>query len=121
MNARLLLDEHYAADIAERLVSIGHDVNAVVANPELRSSSDVDLFRWAASMQRRIVTENIKDFRPVLLDEHATGHPLARLLLVSPRLFPRGDGSRSNDIVEALAFWLSRPDVVNRPDENWLS
>jgi hypothetical protein len=61
MNARLLLDEHYSVDVC----------------------------RSAASMPRRIVTENIADFRPML--------------------------------VEALGFWLSRLNVMNRPDDDWLS
>jgi len=121
MSPRLLLDEHYAGEIAVKLAALGHDVVAVVANPELRASSDADLFRWAASERRRIVTENIKDFRPLLLNAHSTGQPAAQLLLIAPRRFPRGDGSRMNAIVAALAAWLGRPDRADRPDEDWLS
>ena len=120
MSPRLLLDEHYANEIAERLRAQGHDVVSVVGDSELRSQSDVELFRWAAAPGRRIVTENIKDFRPLLLRAYSTGEPHACLLLVSPRRFPGGKGNRTNIIVEALAGWLSRPDAGERPDEDWL-
>ncbi len=67
VSVRLLLDEHYASEIADQLNARGHDVISVVADSELRSRSDPDLFRWAGTEGRRIVTENIKDFRPLLL------------------------------------------------------
>lgn len=120
MSPRLLLDEHYANEIAERLRAQGHDVVSVVANPALRSQPDLELFRWAAAVGRRIVTENIKDFRPLLLRAYSTGELHACLLLVSPRRFPRGQGNRTNVIVGALAEWLNRPDAGECPDEDWL-
>lgn len=120
VSVRLLLDEHYASGVADQLNARGHDVISVVADPELRSRSDVELFRWAGTERRRIVTENIKDFRPLLLMAYSAGTEAAQLLLVSPRRFPRGGGNRMNVIVEALADWLERPDADHRPDEDWL-
>ena len=120
MSPRLLLDEHYANEIAERLRAQGYDVVSVVGDSELRAQPDLEFFRWAVATGRRIVTENIKDFRPLLLRAYSTGEPPACLLLVSPRRFPRGQGNRTNTIVEALAEWLSRPDASERPDEDWL-
>ncbi len=120
VRVRLLLDEHYASGVADQLNARGHDVLSVVADPELRSRSDIELFRWAGTEGRRIVTENIKDFRPLLLMAYSAGTEAAQLLLVSPRRFPRGGGNRTNVIVEALAGWLERPDADRRPDEDWL-
>lgn len=116
----LLLDEHYASEIAEALRSRGHDVVAVVSEAHLRSQFDANLFRWAAVAGRRIVTENSKDLRPLLAAAYDSGGPVARLLCVSPRRFPRGDGRRTAVIVDALGAWLEAPDVRTRPDEDWL-
>lgn len=120
VTVRLLLDEHYGAEIAERLRADGHDVVAVLEDPDLRGQPDFELFRRAAAEGRRIVTENIKDFRPLLAQAYTTGDPVARLLLVSPRRFPRGTGNRTQAIVAALSLWLSQPEVDARPDEDWL-
>lgn len=118
MSVRLLLDEHYTAEIAEQLRAHGHDVVTVVEDAELRAQSDAEIYRWATEQGRRIVTENIKDFRPLLADAYANGETIAPLLLISPRRFPRGTGDRTQVIVKALAAWLTRPD--DRPDEDWL-
>ncbi|HEV2780427.1 MAG TPA: DUF5615 family PIN-like protein [Actinophytocola sp.] len=121
MTARLLLDEHYAAEIARQLRDLGHDVIAVVDDTELRAQPDGELFRWAASNGRRIATENIKDFRPLLTRACTTGDPIAQVLFVSPRRFPRGTGNRTRAIVDALLGWLKLPNANARPDEDWLT
>jgi hypothetical protein len=118
---RLLLDEHYGAEIADRLCVDGHDVVAVVGNAGLRALPDAELFRWAAERGRRIVTENIKDFRPLLLRAYTTSEASAPLLLVSPRRFPRGAGDRTEVIVKALTAWLHAATHGDRPDEDWLA
>ena len=120
MTTRLILDEHYSAAIAQALRDQGHDVVASVASDELRGVSDPELYRHATQTGRRIVTENIKDFRPLLLAATAAGTPAAPLLLVPPRRFPRGRGDRTAAIVAAIAAWLKRPDVDPRPVEDWL-
>ena len=120
MTERLLLDEHYAAEIAERLRSDGHDVVAVVGDAELRALPDAELFRWAAGRGRRIVTENIKDFRPLLVRAYTTGEAIAPLLLVSPRRFPRGSSDRTEVIVKALSGWLHSAERGDRAEEDWL-
>lgn len=121
MTIRLLLDEHYAPEIADRLRADGHDVVAVVAEVDLQGQPDAELFRRAAGEGRRIVTENIKDFRPLLVQAYTTGEPFAQLLFVSRRRFPRGTGTRAETIVKALGAWLNLPDVADRPDEEWLA
>jgi len=120
MTVGLLLDEHYSEMIAAALREQGDDVVAVVSDPDLRGASDAEVFRFAAGQGRRIVTENIKDFRPLLLKAAASGTDAAPLLLVPPRRFPRGRGDRTAAIVVALHAWLTRPDVAERPVEDWL-
>ncbi len=121
MTERLLLDEHYSEAIAARLRFAGHDVVAVVADPELRAQSDQEVFRRAAASGRRIVTENVKDFRPLLQRAYADGDPIARLLLVPPGRFPRGAGRRTTAIVAALGAWFGPAHDTDRPDEDWLA
>lgn len=121
MTDRLLLDEHYSAEIAARLRAAGYDIVAVVEDAELRAQRDTDLFRWAADHGRRIVTENVKDFRPLLVQAYTTGEPTAQLLLVSPRRCPRGSGDRTQAIVNALTMWLGQAAADDRPDEDWLA
>lgn len=93
---------------------------AVVGDAELRALPDAELFRWAATRGRQIVTENIKDFRPLLLRAYTTGEAIAPLLLVSPRHFPQGSGDRTEVIVKALTAWLRAAERGDRPDEDWL-
>lgn len=121
MSESLLLDEHYSDAIAAELRATGHDVIAVVADPQLRAQPDLEVFRRAAASGRRIVTENIKDFRPLLQQAYAAGDPTARLLLVPPTRFPRGVGRRTAAIVKAVSDWLAAAEVAERPDEDWLA
>jgi hypothetical protein len=121
MTVQLLLDEHYAEAIAAALRATRHDVIATVSDAEVRGTSDPELFRHAAETNRRIVTENVKDFRPLLLQAIATGSPAAPLLLVPPRRFPRGRGDRTAAITAALRTWLGSPDTTRRPIEDWLT
>lgn len=120
MTVRLLLDEHFAEVIAKRLRDDGHDVLAVVADPSLRAQPDAEVYRRAAAESRRVVTENVKDFRPLLLSAYDNNDPVAPLLLVAPGRFPRG-GRRAAAVVAALRRWLVQEDAGSRPDEEWLT
>lgn len=118
--AALLLDEMYSAQLGSSLRSRGHDVLAVVERSELRALDDAEIFAWAASHGRRIVTENVRDFRPLLLQAYESGTPCARLLLTSSRAFPR---SRNNPgpLTDAIDNWLTRSATVDRSVEEWLA
>jgi Domain of unknown function (DUF5615) len=61
---KLLLDEMLSPDIAELLHGRGYDVEAVAgsAHTEL---SDPELLELARSQQRAVVTNNVRDFRPL--------------------------------------------------------
>lgn len=120
MSEKLLLDEHYSDAIAVDLRAAGHVVVAVVADAQLRAQPDSEVFRHAATSGRRIVTENIKDFRPLLQHAYAAGDPAAPLLLVPLNRFPRGVGHRQAAIVKAVSDWLDAAEVGDRPDEDWL-
>lgn len=75
--------------VAEELRNRGYDVIAVADTVELRGYTDEQLCSWAAEHQRWIVTESIKDFRPLRVAAQEANGPVAQLLLTSPRAFPR--------------------------------
>lgn len=115
----LLLDEMHAPAVAEALRQCGHDVIAVAERPDLRAMADGDLFVWAAQESRRLVTENVKDFRRLLLRAEESTLRRAALLYTSSRTFPR---SRRNPgpLLAALDAWLCAADASSRPVEDWL-
>lgn len=121
MTDRLLLDEHYGQAIAEELRGRGHDVIDVAADPELRGRSDVEIYAWASAHGYRVMTENIKDFRPLLMSATAGGEAAAGLLLVHPCRHPRGGAQRTAAIIEAVYEWLSASATAPRPVEDWLT
>lgn len=105
--------------VATELCDRGHDVLAVADQLELRALSDPELCTWARQHARRIVTENVKDFAPLLRQADESGQPATPLLLTSSRTFPR---SRRNPgpFTDALDAWLRAPDAAERPTEDWL-
>lgn len=117
--AALILDEMFSAALAAALRHEGHDVVAVCEVQELRALSDTELFEWAAAAHRRIVTENVKDFRPLLAQAQGSDGPCAQLLLTSSRTFPR---SRRNPgpLLEAVRSWLVDSAASESPTEDWL-
>jgi hypothetical protein len=66
-SVRLVLDEMFSPAIAAALRDPGQDVIAVAEHGELRAMNDDDVFAWATSQGRWLLTENAKDFRPILL------------------------------------------------------
>jgi len=119
VSEELLLDEMHAPVVAATLRARGHDVCAVVEQDELRALTDEQLFRWAAEQGRRIVTENVKDFVPLLRRAEELGQAVAPLLFTSSRTFPR---SRRNPgpLIDALDAWLRAATCGPIPLEDWL-
>jgi hypothetical protein len=95
-------------------------VVAVAEQDALRALSDEELFRWASEQSRRIVTENVKDFVPLLRRAEESGHIATTGLFTRSHSFPR---SRCNPgpLINALDAWLQAPDVTERPAQDWLT
>jgi predicted nuclease of predicted toxin-antitoxin system len=72
---RLLLDEMLSPVIARELLARGHDVQAVAGHPERESLSDSDVLALARVQQRAIVTNNVRDFRPLHVEAVLPGGP----------------------------------------------
>jgi hypothetical protein len=109
----------FAPDLAAELRRRGHRVTAVAETPALRAMNDPAVFEWAAANIEWLFTENVKDFRPLLLAAQAGNHPYVSLLPTSSRSFLR---SRKNPspLTEAHTVWLERPDSRSPAAEEWL-
>jgi hypothetical protein len=78
----------FSPAIATKLRELGHDVIAVADRPDLRSKSDEEIFAWASAEKRWLLTENVRDSRPIILRSLQAGTPGCGLLFTSSRAFP---------------------------------
>ena len=62
---KLLLDEMLTPAIARELCLRGHDVRAVAGHPEREALSDPADLALARAEHRAVVTNNLRDFRPL--------------------------------------------------------
>jgi len=116
----LVMDEMFSPRIAAALRERGHDVIAVAERGDLRALNDDDLYAWAAAESHWLLTENVKDFRPIMLEAMQAGMATAGLLFTSSRTFPR---SRQNPgpLVAALDAWLTKGPPASPQIDDWLS
>ncbi|MBK5288453.1 MAG: DUF5615 family PIN-like protein [Acidimicrobiia bacterium] len=109
---RLLIDEMFAAAIAESLRDSGIDAIAIQEVPELRGLPDDQVFVHAQLEQRCVVTENIADFVAVETAWRAEQpRPHRGLILVHPRGFPRHRRGAIGRIAQALRALVTETDV----------
>ncbi len=85
---RLLLDEQYSAEIAAQLRSDGYDV-ASVHELGLVGIADQPLLETAATEERALVTNNVRDFAPLAVSWTAEGRDHYGLIFTSDRSLPR--------------------------------
>jgi hypothetical protein len=118
-SARLVLDEMFSPAIAAAFRDLGHDVIAVAERGELRAMSDEDVFAWATSQGRWLLTENVKDFRPILLRALQADTSTMGILYTSNRAFRR---SRKNPgpLVQAIHAWMLKGPPEHPLTEDWL-
>jgi hypothetical protein len=105
--------------IAMSLRELGHDVIAVAERSDLRSMIDSDVLAWAVNENRWLLTENVKDFRPLLLSAMQPETKIG-ILFTSSRTFPR---SRKNPgpLIKALDQWLRDGPPEMPIIEDWLA
>jgi hypothetical protein len=116
---RALLDEQLSGRIARLLRERGLDVEAVVERSDLLQASDREVIEAAAREGRAVVSNNIKDFRPLAAQRVTEGRGHAGLILLPARR------SRGREATGALADAI---EVVMRahPDgipsaEHWIA
>lgn len=87
---RLLLDEMYPRLIATELQARGHDVVSVHDWPG-RGASDEDILAYARGQGRAVVTENVRDYRPLGEELMAAGESHASMVFTTPKRWPRSN------------------------------
>lgn len=92
VRSRLLLDEMFPWAMADPLNAKGHDVRAVVADPEFAGLPDDEVLIGATEAGRALVTANTKDFMPIDARYRAASRSHAGLVMVSSKTFPPGRG-----------------------------
>ncbi|MGH2888523.1 MAG: DUF5615 family PIN-like protein [Solirubrobacteraceae bacterium] len=90
---KLLLDEMLSAVVSEHLRGRGHDVEAVSERRELRGLTDRDLFEYAQSHERSVVTYNRDDFLELDRLYRGENRPHGGIVILNPRRFLQGPAS----------------------------
>ena len=112
----LLLDEHFPPALARELRRAGFDVIGVAEDPALRGASDDVVYLAAVNQGRRVVTENVRDFRPLLAAARSGQARIAPLLLTTSKRYPRSGVGR---LMTALSQWLENTEATRQAEE-WL-
>jgi predicted nuclease of predicted toxin-antitoxin system len=105
---KLLVDEMFPAQVAIVLRERhGVDAISVRERPDLAGHADVDVFAAAQVEGRAVVTENVRDFRPIARQWEADGKVHHGLVLTSNRRFPRARPRTLGRLIAALAMLTS--------------
>jgi hypothetical protein len=115
---KALLDEQLSPQIAAFLRQAGLDVHAVADRPDLIGRSDRFIFEVACSEDRAVITNNIKDCRPLAAQWLAQGRVHAGLILLP------SSRTRTRAAITMLADRVARvlrdnPDAV-ASSERWI-
>ena len=115
---KALLDEQLSPEIAIELRSRNLDVEAVSERAELRGSLDERVMEAAAGEGRAVVTNNIKDYRPIAANRLVAGKGHAGLILLP------STRSRARSAIQVLADEIEQTMLANpgglRDSERWL-
>ncbi len=118
---KLLLDEMLSPAIARELRSRGHDVEAVAGSPDREALSDPEVLALARAEHRALVTNNLRDFRPLhheAITPGGTGH-FGMIFIPGSYRRTRADTGRIIAALEAiLAQYPGDKDLAN--GEAWL-
>ena len=114
-----LLDEQLSKDIARELRSRGLDVETVSERPGLAGRSDEEVMEAAAAEARAVITNNIKDYRPIAARRLAEGRRHGGLILV-PATRSRSRAA-IGPLAEAIeAIMLAHPTGIE-DSEHWIA
>ena len=117
---KLLLDVHHSRLAAERLRVEGHDVLAAADSADLASMSDEELLRSATHEGRAVVTENVRDFDPIIRRWAATGEHHSGVVFTSPRRYHRGSARYPANLVAALRRVINSAPAAEQDWVIWL-
>ncbi len=113
---RLLLDEMYPRVVADRLRERGHDVGSVHDVPG-SGTSDEDVFAYSRENGIALVTENVRDYRPLAESVLRSSRSHAGLVLAAAKRWPRDNPGA---LISALDRLLQLTPVQPIDREIWL-
>jgi predicted nuclease of predicted toxin-antitoxin system len=100
---KALLDEQLSPQIAAQLRERGHDVIAVGEREDLMGSSDRHIIDVAFTEGRAVITNNVKDFRPLAAERLARDQQHGGLILLpSTRMRTRALVEPMADAIDAV-------------------
>ena len=113
---KLLLGEMYSEVIAVELRARGHDALSVrEMAPTLAGAPDEELLSNAVAQGRTLLTDNVRDYRPLETALLAGGGDHAGMVYTTDRQFPRGDPRTVGRLVLALdALLVHSPQLGDR-------
>lgn len=119
---RLLLDEHVSGRvIGKALASDGHDVRAVDSEDDLKGLPDEAIFGLAVSEERVLITANVRDFMPLVVEWAGGGKSHAGLVLIPSSIRNEEFGRLLAGLRTALESdhreWTDRVEWLSRRDE----
>lgn len=118
---KLLLDEMLTPAIARELRERGHDAEAVPGHPDREALSDPDVVTLARAEHRAIVTNNLRDFRPLHHEAITPGGPGHYGMVFIPGTYRRTKADTGKIITALEAILTQYPgenDLAN--GEAWL-
>ncbi len=113
---RLLLDEMYPRVVADRLRERGHEVGCVHDGPG-SGTPDEDVFEYAREHGLALVTENVRDDRPLAESPLLGGRSHAGLVFTTAKRWPRDNPGA---LISALDRLLQTTSVQPIDREIWL-
>ena len=118
---KLLLDEMLSPTIARELSVRGHGVQAVAGHPDREALPDSGVLTLARAERRAIVTNNVRDFRPLHAEAvmpGGSGH-FGMIFMSGNYKRTKNDTGRIIAALEAkMAQYPGDEDLVNA--EDWL-
>lgn len=113
---RFLIDEMFAAEVAERLRAGGHDA-VHVCEVDLAAT---EVLRFAAREARVTVTENAVDFLPLIDQLVGEGVPVAPVVVALKSRLPRSAGALAERLAANLVAW-AEANPTPYPHAHWLA
>jgi len=118
---KLLLDEMLSPVNARELRSRGHDVEAVSGHPNRGAVSDPNVMELARLERRAVVTNNLRDYRPLHHEGIVPGGPGHFGIVFMPSAYRRTSADIGRTVAALEAKLAEFPDERDLADgETWL-
>jgi len=107
---RLLVDEMYSTEIAVGLRARGVDTVSVHEVSDLGGHPDPEVLRRAARDRRAVVTNNVRDFAPLVEAVGLNGESHYGVVFTDDERFPRTKNGVGRLVLALAAFAAERAD-----------